>query len=161
MTEPVPSVLPAEGLDLKKELTRYRDWLVDQALLRTGYNAAHASELLGLCHASVNKILRERGVSGPRGPRGRYARRAVTPPESEPAAAALAAPREPEPERSPEDIWLEHLAARIPWDRVAALRAQGVRDGVIAHRLAPTLGTHRFRVEKALRLPRPLAKCEP
>lgn len=46
--QPVPSVLPEEGINLTRELRRYRQWLVEQALVQTGGNYSAAARLLGL-----------------------------------------------------------------------------------------------------------------
>ena len=46
--EPVPSVLPEGGIKLRRELQRYRQWLIDQALVQTGGNYSAAARLLGL-----------------------------------------------------------------------------------------------------------------
>lgn len=153
MTEPVPSVLPEGGLDLQAELARYRAWLIEQALLRASNNIAHAGQLLGLTRAGLRKILRRSGIVVAPGPRGRYARRL---PESVPAAEPPPPAPEPEPTPAPPaplltaERQLAKLMARVPWDQVEQLRAQGVSDPSIAKRLAPSLDAHRFTVEKAL-----------
>lgn len=154
MTEPVPSVLPEGGLDLLAELGRYRAWLIEQALLRASNNIAHAGQLLGLTRAGLHKILRRSGIVVAPGPRGRYARRL---PESVPAAEPPPPAPEPEPPAAlpapllPAEREVAKLMARIPWDRVEQLRAEGAADWVIAKRLAPSLDTHRFSVEKAMK----------
>lgn len=136
-TEPVPSVLPEEGLALETELLRYRDWMIAQALLRTDGNRAQAAKLLGLNRTTLVEILK-RTQKGARD-------ESVT-------------------ERLPEkDHRLEALALRVPWDDVARLRSEGMTDARIIKRLGLEykLDAHRFTVEKVLRLPRPIAKCGP
>lgn len=135
VTEPVPSVLPEEGVQLDAELLRYRDWMIGQALLRTSGSRAAAARLLGINRTTLVEILKRS--------------------ERTESKAALA-------DQLPEvDRRLVELAARIPWDRVAQMRAEGAKDCHIARRLAFSLDTHRYTIEKALRLPRPIAKCGP
>jgi RNA polymerase sigma factor (sigma-70 family) len=131
-TEPVPSVLPEEGVQLDAELLRYRDWMIGQALLRANGSRAAAARLLGLKRTTLVEILKR----------------------SEQGETLV--------EKLPEaDRRLQALAARIPWDQVALMRAEGVPEGHIARRLAHSLDAHRYTVEKALRLPRPIVKCGP
>jgi DNA-binding NtrC family response regulator len=54
----VVSALPEGGLDLRDELRRYEDWLVDQALIRTNGNRARAARLLGLKRTTLVMMLR-------------------------------------------------------------------------------------------------------
>lgn len=135
--DPVPSVLPEEGLALDTELLRYRDWMIAQALLRTDGNRAQAAKLLGLNRTTLVEILKRtaRGV------------------QDEQVTERL-------PEKDPR---LEALALRVPWDDVARLRSEGMNDARIIKRLGLEykLDAHRFTVEKVLRLPRPIAKCGP
>lgn len=53
----VPSVLPPEGLNLGIEVDRYRDWLIDQALLHVGGSYLRAAHLL---HVSPSLLYRAR-----------------------------------------------------------------------------------------------------
>jgi hypothetical protein len=53
----VPSVLPPEGLNLGIEVDRYRNWLIDQALLRCGGSYYSAAALL---HTSPSMLYRQR-----------------------------------------------------------------------------------------------------
>ena len=160
VTEPVPSVLPEEGIDLAAELHRYRSWLIDQALARANGNYVRASALLGFHGTSTLwHYLKGSGKSFRKG-------RAVTKERREreaSAAAETAPPAAPEPERAPapEPELVTGLAARINWAQVAAMRAEGLGESRIAQKLSGPLGVHRFTVEKVLRQPRGLAKCGP
>jgi len=55
--EAVPSVLPPDGLNLGIEVDRYRDWLIDQALIQVGGNYLRAAYLL---HVSPSLLYRLR-----------------------------------------------------------------------------------------------------
>ncbi|MSP59170.1 MAG: sigma-54-dependent Fis family transcriptional regulator [Myxococcales bacterium] len=56
-----PSILPAEGLDLRKDLADREDALIDQALERTRGNRNAAAHLLGLNRTTLVEKLRRRG----------------------------------------------------------------------------------------------------
>jgi hypothetical protein len=56
--DPVASTLPDEGIDLYRELDRYRDWLIAQALIRTGGNRAGAARLLGIKRTTLVMMLK-------------------------------------------------------------------------------------------------------
>jgi hypothetical protein len=140
----IPSTLPDEGIDLAAELERYRDWMIEQALTRTLGNRQQAANLLGLNRTTLVEMLKRSGASA----------RAESPEMKQ---------AEPEPS-SPEALALAsvaRVAARIPWDRVAVLRAEGKSEGQISKILKGVIGAHQRTIEKALRLPRPLAKCGP
>lgn len=124
----VPSVLPPEGLDLFDELTRYRDWLLEQALIRTANNKREAAHLLGICEASVYNFLK--GGKVDRLPR-----------DARPKATA---------EGKPDPVRI--LADRLPREQIAEWREQGHCNAWICGRLATKLETHRYTIEKALRL---------
>jgi hypothetical protein len=142
---PVPSTLPDEGINLTAELERYRDWMIEQALTRTLGNKQQAANLLGLNRTTLVEMLK----------RGRASARAESPPMKQcpdpvpPSEEALVAAS------------LARVAARIPWDRVALLRAEGKSEGQISRIIQGVIGAHKWTIEKALRLPRPLAKCGP
>jgi RNA polymerase sigma factor (sigma-70 family) len=55
---PAPSTLPESGIDLFREVARYRSWLVEQALLRTLGNRAQAAKLLGLNRTTLVEMLK-------------------------------------------------------------------------------------------------------
>ncbi len=54
----VVSALPPGGLNLRDELQRYQEWLVDQALIRTNGNRAAAARLLGLKRTTLVMMLK-------------------------------------------------------------------------------------------------------
>lgn len=54
----VTSTLPDEGVDLRSELGRYQDWMVEQALIRSGGNKAKAARLLGLNRTTLVEMLK-------------------------------------------------------------------------------------------------------
>lgn len=60
------STLPEEGLDLRAELARYQDWMVEQALIRSGGNKAQAARLLGLNRTTLVEMLKSRSAIAPR-----------------------------------------------------------------------------------------------
>jgi hypothetical protein len=141
----VPSTLPDEGIDLAAELERYRDWMIEQALTRTLGNRQQAANLLGLNRTTLVEMLKRSGASA-REASPPMAQSAEPEPDSEAALAAKSVAR---------------VAARIPWDRVAVLRASGRSDREICRILKGVIGAHQWTIEKALLLPRPLAKCGP
>ncbi len=53
-----PSTLPEEGIDLNAALTQYREWLIEQAMWRTGGNKAQAARLLGLNRTTLVEMLK-------------------------------------------------------------------------------------------------------
>lgn len=137
---PVPSVLPEEGLNLIEELERYRMWMIDQALLRTGGNACAAGRLLGYAQGNAVALLlreRRRGVK----PQG-------TKRKASPSTAAPAHDAGPAPER----VSITRVASQIDWALVERLRAEGRHDSQICQVLGRQLGMNRFIVEKALHL---------
>jgi len=149
--EPVPSVLPEEGIDLAAELERYRMWMVDQALLLADGNVLRAGKLLGYAHPkSLYKFFHDRakGASFRRGGAAHH--------KPAPVAAALPAAEIKRPKSA-----VDKLVERIDWTYVAEQRAKGARDRFIAVKLANTFGCSKWLVEKALQRPRGLAKCGP
>lgn len=153
VTEPVPSVLPEGGIDLLAELERYRAWLIEQAMLRSAGNISAAARLLGFRgSAALYKLLarRAQGLGFRRGCAARLDPSAHLPPQPLPTELAEALPVAEVPAPAAERE-LAKLMARIPWERVEQLRAEGAADWTIAKRLAPSLDTHRFSVEKALK----------
>lgn len=130
----VPSVLP-DGFEMETELARYRDWMIGHALAVSLGNRAEAARRLGINRTTLVEILR------------RTAR-----------DRKLAAPPPAPPSPGPK---LTALAERIPWDLVAMLRAEGKSESRICRIVANRLESHPFTIEKALKLPRPLAKCGP
>jgi RNA polymerase sigma factor (sigma-70 family) len=60
------STLPEEGINLRAELARYQDSLVEQALARSGGNKAQAARLLGLNRTTLVEMLKSRSLIVPR-----------------------------------------------------------------------------------------------
>lgn len=177
LPDPVPSVLPAEGVDLLAELERYRMWLIEQALIRAGGDIVTAGKLLGFRHkSSLYRMLRHRQNGGSSRP-GRAAHcdyapqeppieSPAPPPEPAPAAAAelapaLACPEPPPPAPAPlspaplseaerAEQRLERIYRRIPWDYVEQLRAKGWAEWRIARNLATSMSANRLLIERAL-----------
>jgi len=153
--EPVPSVLPEEGLDLRAELERYKDWLIQQALVRTLGNVHAAAKLVRVSAETIYARTRD----------GRLGRKVLPAPSASAREESPPMTQSVEPESQSAEALAQasvaRLARRIPWDRVAALRAEGKSDTDIARRLKGMIGAHPWTIEKALRLPRPLAKCGP
>lgn len=162
---PVPSVLPEEGFNLHEALAAYRNWMIDQALVRAANNVTHAASLLGWTRTGLVMALQTRGERFPKGKPGRKPGEskpppaAAVPPAPAPAPAA-AAPAVP-PSSPPAPSLSGGLAARIDWAEVASWRAHGLSDARIAQKLHHRLGAHKFTIEKVLAQPRPLAKCAP
>jgi len=67
----VTSTLPEEGVDLRAELARYQQWMVDQALIRANGNEDEAAKLLGLEPSSFTAMLQPASTT-----------RAASPPEA-------------------------------------------------------------------------------
>ncbi|HEU4582682.1 MAG TPA: hypothetical protein VFS67_30705 [Polyangiaceae bacterium] len=154
--DPVPSVLPAEGVDLLAELERYRMWFIEQALIRAGGDVVAAGKLLGFRHKStLYRLLRHRQNGGSFRP-GRATHREsaaperaieppAPPPEPAPPAAAVVPPLSEAEQR------LERTCRRIPWGYVEQLRAQGWAEWRIARNVASGHDLNRVLVERALR----------
>lgn len=64
VADSVPSVLPDGGIDLPAELARYRDWMIEQALLRVGGNRHAAARLLGISPSTIWRHFRPRRAAG-------------------------------------------------------------------------------------------------
>lgn len=60
---PATSTLPEEGIDLRAEVARYEEFLVDQALVRTLGNKAQAAQLLGLNRTTLVEMLKRRPIA--------------------------------------------------------------------------------------------------
>lgn len=162
VTEPVPSVLPEEGIDLAAELERYRCWLIEQALIRTDGNIIAAGKLLGYRHkTSLYAILRKRAHGATFRKGGAAHRDDVRPaapaeapaPELPPPAhptSVEALPQEPPSTALQLERRLARLMERIPWQRVEQLRAEGLDDFRIAQKLASGLDTNRLLLQRAL-----------
>jgi RNA polymerase sigma factor (sigma-70 family) len=60
LEEPMTATLPEDGLDLRAELARYQDWMVEQALIRTNGCKAQAARLLGLERTCLVEMLKSR-----------------------------------------------------------------------------------------------------
>lgn len=61
----VTSTLPEEGIDLKAEMQRYQDWMVQQALIRSAGNKAKAAKLLKIERTTLVEMMRRSGVLRP------------------------------------------------------------------------------------------------
>lgn len=66
VADSVPSVLPDGGIDLPAELARYRDWMIEQALLRSRGNRHAAARLLGISPCTIWRHFRPRRAAGER-----------------------------------------------------------------------------------------------
>jgi hypothetical protein len=154
--EPVPSVLPEEGLDLRAELERYKDWLIQQALVRTLGNVHAAAKLVRVSAETIYARTRD-------GRLGRVERNS----EPVPVVAAPAAPDPPAltvvpaPPAPSEPVLTEPTpparssTVGIRRSDVARLRAQGMDPKRIARELMCSV----YLVEKILSTPAPIAKC--
>lgn len=153
--EAVPSVLPEQGLDLLLELDRYRDWMVNQALLQTAGSYAAAAHMLGV-HVSTVYHHRPAGTK-------RRGRKAALPPSSVTQQPRIHLPQEltqapmPPAAAPAEGLRAARLSVRdrIEWDLVDQWRANGIRDHDICSRLAGRLELNKWAVEKALKAGRP------
>lgn len=140
--EAVPSVLPEEGVDLHAELERYRDWIIDQAMVRAGHNAVVAAKLVGFSPEGLRACLRTRGIALPRARAGRKPRPVEAAPPAQPSPA-------PKP-GWPSEATLDRIAARVPWGKVAELREGDLADGQICQKLCWELGVSKWTLEKVL-----------
>lgn len=52
----MPSVLPEGGIDMRREVQRYRWWLIEQALVMSDGNYFKAARLLGITRSTLYKI---------------------------------------------------------------------------------------------------------
>lgn len=100
------STLPEEGVDLRAELARYQDWMVEQALIRTGGCKAKAARLLGIERTCLVEMLKHRRPLRP-GPKQ---------------------PAEDEPKTNPG-------ATRIPRAEIARLKSEGKTTAQAAREL--------------------------
>lgn len=137
----IPSTLPDAGIDLTVELERYREWMIGQALALAHGNEQRAADLLGLNRTTLVEMLARSTASA----------RVESPSMAQPAPAA-------EPGV---DAKTAEVPTRIPWDLVASMRAEGSNDGIIARRVRSIIGGNYWAIEKALKQPRPIAKCGP
>lgn len=62
----VTATLPAEGLDLRGELARYQDWMVEQALVRANGNRAKAARMLRIERTTLVMMLKTKGQFRPK-----------------------------------------------------------------------------------------------
>ncbi len=136
----VPSVLPDAGLDLRGELARYRDWLVGQALLRTGGHQRKAADLLGLREDVFSRLVKHgRGLVKP------CLRR------SKPAGARASSPA-PQPRRRAEHgDSLSDVMSRLPLEEITRWHREGKGTAWMALKLSGRIGAGRMLVEMAVR----------
>lgn len=59
------TTLPEDGMDLRAELGRYQNWMVQQALIRANGNKARAAKLLGLERTTLIEMMKRSGVLRP------------------------------------------------------------------------------------------------
>jgi RNA polymerase sigma factor (sigma-70 family) len=138
----VPSVLPEGGLDLRAELARYRDWIIEQALIRTGGHHAKAARLLGFQQSSFSRALRLGGgaFTGLRKVRKKRGPVPATSP-------AMTPPRR----RAEHGDSLSEVISRLPRDEVAEWHGQGKTTGWIARQLTNRVGAGHALTEMAVR----------
>jgi hypothetical protein len=60
---PIVSTLPDEGVSLYDELRRYQEWLIEQALIRSGGKRAGAARLLGLKRTTLVMMLKAQAAT--------------------------------------------------------------------------------------------------
>ncbi|MEY4548972.1 MAG: hypothetical protein RL685_5167 [Pseudomonadota bacterium] len=159
---PVPSVLPEEGINLRAEVARYKTWMLDQAMARTGGSVRRAAALIGVSNKGLLMMLQARGYVVER---RRRARREQVAGAAQAPAAAPTEPPPPDPPapppRDPELARVERLAARIDWEFVAKCQANRICESLIATKLGHRLGVHKWTVEKALKLGPPARSVAP
>lgn len=155
-----PSTLPEAGLDLPSAVTAYRDWLVEQALIRTAGNVTEAAKLLRIKRTTLAAIQRTptpvRFVPRRGEQPSEQVAEADPVAETEPDTRVRArvrrlvapAPVPAEPQREPGVLGVSRF-------RVVELKARGMSVVQIAREL----GCNRYMVEKILREPAGLAKC--
>lgn len=172
MTAAAPSTLPEAGIDLNGELLRYRDWLIEQALIRSLGNKAKAARLLGLKRTTLIEMLKRSQSVLDLAPSEPDSAREESPPMKHPepeTAVDVTEPQAPsvpitewevEPQAlAPESPSAMHQRARDPYQatcqKIANLKSEGLNVAQIARRL----NLNRYLVEKILRTQMPLAKC--
>ncbi|HEY6056254.1 MAG TPA: sigma-70 family RNA polymerase sigma factor [Gaiellaceae bacterium] len=138
----VPSVLPEGGLDLRAELARYRDWIIEQALIRTGGHQAKAARLLGFQQSSFSRALRLGGGAFTGLRKARKKRGSV--PATSPAM-------KPPHRRAEHGDSLSDVISRLPRDEVAEWHGQGKTTGWIARQLTNRVGAGHALTEMAVR----------
>ncbi len=131
-----PSTIPEAGLDLSRAVDAYREWLVEQALIRTNGNVSEAARLLNVKRTTLDRMR----MLGSR---------------------VRLVPRLPAATTEPVTGVHERAGAggdgimRFSRSRAAELRGTGL--SIVA--IARELGCNRYMVEKLLSEPRPMAKC--
>lgn len=134
--EPVMSTLPENGVDLRAELARYQDWMIDQALIRTLGNKAKAARLLGLKRTTLVEMLNARGRILPA-----------------PAQPTEPEPDDDEPKTSPHATrmpTLPRIVGGVERISAAVIRRYAI-EGLDEKQIARRLGCNPFLVEKVLR----------
>jgi RNA polymerase sigma factor (sigma-70 family) len=137
----VPSVLPEGGLDLRAELARYRDWIVEQALLRTGGHQRKTADLLGLKESVFSRLVtRGRGLITP------HVR------NNKPASAPAPSPAmKPQRRRAEHGDSLNEVMSRLPRAQIAKWHEEGKTTGYMATQLKRQISAGYSLLELAVR----------
>ncbi len=137
-----PSTIPEAGLDLSRAVDAYREWLVEQALIRTNGNVSEAARLLNVKRTTLDRMRM-------RGTQVRLVPRLPSVSPSAPPEPVTGVHERARPETSGNGVM------RFSRTRAAELRGEGL--SIVA--IARELGCNRYMVEKLLSEPRPLRKC--
>lgn len=146
---PVMSTLPEEGINLRVELVRYQDWMIEQALIRTQGNKSQAAKLLGLKRTTLVMMLTTKG-------------RLLPSAELEAAPGAIDGDGEPPttvrrreetavPRVGDVDVRnIGHIAQGVEMISAAAIRRYAA-DGLTRRQIANRLGCNPYIVDRVLR----------
>jgi hypothetical protein len=142
---PCPSTIPEAGLDLSHAVTAYREWLVEQALIRTNGNVSEAARLLNVKRTTLDRM-RHRLSQVRLVPRLVPGLRALASNETDPDTGVHA---KGEAQSGGDGVM------RFSPRRVAEMKARGLNNAQIGNEL----GCNRYMVERLLREATGLAKC--